>query len=168
MNTFCSPGCGARTPPPGEQKVFISYPSERIDQARRVADALVARQVPVWLDKRELGAGQFFQTRILDGIRRAALFVPVLSTAVRTDANRFFFREWRYAVEHARGFGAEREFIVPCVIDDVRPIEEPRIEAALRESIHIVDVTTDEGLARFVDDVQALYRQLRLTREDRG
>lgn len=141
--------------------IFVSYASEDIDAAARLADALRAARLPVWFDRRVLEAGDQYERRIRDDIRRCSLFVPVLSHHVLTTGRRFFFREWSIAADTSLEYGHGRKFIVPCRIDDV-PRDAPQIPLAIRDT-HIADVTDDASLAAFVSVVRDLYRRYQLT-----
>jgi hypothetical protein len=59
--------------------VFLSYASEDAEAAERIATALRAAGVEVWLDKSELRGGDAWDRQIRGQIRDCALFVPIIS-----------------------------------------------------------------------------------------
>lgn len=148
-------GVAAITPPP--HAIFISYAREDLAAAERVVHALTARKLPVWFDKGALQAGDRYAERISDGIRRSALFVPLVSRRVLTADRRFFFREWNEAIDASKEFS--RTFIVPCALDDV-PRDATQIPRVFRE-LHMEPVSTDAGLERFASEVERQYERAR-------
>jgi hypothetical protein len=73
----------------------------------------------VWLDERRLQPGDRWEEEILTSIRRdIRLFLPVISQHTENREEGYIFKEWREAVERARGIPpGGRTFIVPIVID---------------------------------------------------
>lgn len=99
--------------------IFISYAHEDADAARRLARALLKIGADVWLDERRLQPGDWWEEEILAGIRREVrLFLPVISKQTESREEGYVFKEWRAAVERAKGIPpGGRRFIVPIVID---------------------------------------------------
>jgi hypothetical protein len=62
--------------------------------------------------------GDDWARSIRRGIERCSLFLPVISRQALSEKNlgRYFWQEWDYAAECARGTA----FIIPVVIDDTR------------------------------------------------
>jgi hypothetical protein len=98
--------------------VFVSYASDDRPLAKAVADALSAEGLDVWFDQQELGSGDDFERKIVNAIDRCAVFVPVISKAC-TERRRFFFSEWRAAIEVSKKAGWTSHFLMPVVVDDV-------------------------------------------------
>ena len=98
--------------------VFVSYASGDRPFAKAIADALKAEGIDVWFDQGELGSGDAFERKILGAIERCAVFVPVISNAV-AERRRFFFSEWRAAIDVSKKTGWTSRFLMPVVIDDV-------------------------------------------------
>ncbi|HYI10734.1 MAG TPA: toll/interleukin-1 receptor domain-containing protein [Thermoanaerobaculia bacterium] len=97
--------------------VFVSYASDDRPVAKAIADGLAAAGLDVWFDQGELGSGDAFERKILDAIDRCAVFVPVISSRV-TERRRFFFSEWRAAIDVSKKVGWTTKFLMPVVIDD--------------------------------------------------
>lgn len=100
--------------------VFISYASEDLEAASRLAEGLRAAGLEVWLDKNELQLGDDWARSIRRGIERCSLFLPVISQQSLSEENRrrYFWREWNDADDFARGMAPGEAFIIPIVIDD--------------------------------------------------
>jgi hypothetical protein len=98
--------------------IFVSYASDDRPLAKAVADALVAAGLDVWFDQRELASGDDFARSIANAVDRCAVFVPVISKAVH-ERRRFFFSEWRAAIDVAKKAGWAANFLMPVVVDDV-------------------------------------------------
>jgi hypothetical protein len=108
-------------PPPAEMPadaIFISYAREDIAAVRTLKAALDAAGLTVWFDFDRLAAGDSFDLKIQDHIRRCSLFLPVLSHNAEARSEGFFRREWRYALDRDLGIDPGRPFIVPVAIDD--------------------------------------------------
>jgi TIR domain/SIR2-like domain len=109
-------------PPAGENRkggIFISYVREDADAARRLCDALTKIGGDVWLDEQRLKPGYMWEEEILTSIRRdVGLFLPMISKHTEERDEGYVFKEWREAVERAKGMPpGGRRFIVPIVID---------------------------------------------------
>jgi hypothetical protein len=112
-------GSAARVP---DGAVFVSYASEDLEAASRLAEGLRAAGLEVWLDKTALQTGEDWARGIRRGIERCSLFLPVISRQSLSEENRrrFFWREWNDADGCARGMAPDEVFIIPVVIDDSR------------------------------------------------
>ncbi len=97
--------------------VFLSYAREDGDAALRIAEALRAAGVEVWLDQSELRGGDVWDTKIKKQIIECALFVPIVSANTQARKEGYFRREWRLAVGRTHDMSANVAFIVPVVID---------------------------------------------------
>lgn len=109
----------AAAPAAGKGSIFISYVREDADAARRLSAALADIGGDVWLDERRLQPGDRWEEEILASIRREVrLFLPVISTHTESREEGYVFKEWREAVERAKGIPpGGRRFIFPVVID---------------------------------------------------
>jgi len=102
--------------------ILISYASEDLEAASRLADGLRAAGLEVWLDKNALQMGDDWARSIRRGIERCSLFLPVISQRSLSEENRrrYFWREWNDADDFARGMAPGEAFVIPIVIDDTR------------------------------------------------
>lgn len=109
----------APPPPAGKGSIFISYVREDAEAARRLSAALADIGGDVWLDERRLQPGDRWEEEILASIRREVrLFLPVISRQTESREEGYVFKEWREAVERAKGIpSGGRKFIFPVVID---------------------------------------------------
>jgi TIR domain-containing protein/SIR2-like protein len=100
--------------------IFISYASDDLEAASRLAEGLRAAGLEVWFDKNALQIGDDWARSIRRGIERCSLFLPVISQRSLSEENRrrYFWREWNDADDFARGIAPGEAFIVPIVIDD--------------------------------------------------
>jgi len=102
----------------GTRAVFLSYASQDAEPARRIADALRAFGVEVWLDQSELRGGDAWDQKIRRQIHECALFLPVISQHTQERAEGYFRREWKLGVDRTQDMAEDVPFIVPVVIDD--------------------------------------------------
>jgi hypothetical protein len=113
-------GPAGRSLPTGA--IFISYASEDLEAAGRLAESLRSSGLEVWLDKNTLQMGDDWARSIRRGIERCSLFLPVISRQAVSEENRrrYFWREWNDADDFARGMAPDETFIIPVIIDDTR------------------------------------------------
>src|SRR5262249_36132178 len=69
---------GGKGPAP---RVFLSHSSHDKEFVRRLADDLMALDLKIWLDERELGPGESIVGGISGGLREADYLIVVLSRA---------------------------------------------------------------------------------------
>lgn len=113
-------GAGGRNIPAGA--IFVSYASDDLAAAGRLAEGLRAAGLEVWFDKEALQPAESWARGIRRGIERCSLFLPVISRQAVSEENRrrYFWREWNDADDLARGMAPDEAYIVPVVIDDTR------------------------------------------------
>jgi hypothetical protein len=113
-------GTGGGSIPAGA--IFISYASDDLEAASRLAEGLRAAGLEVWFDKEALQLAEGWARGIRRGIERCSLFLPVISRRAVSEENRrrYFWREWNDADDLARGMAPDEAYIVPVVIDDTR------------------------------------------------
>jgi TIR domain/SIR2-like domain len=111
---------GGRNVPAGA--IFLSYASDDLAAAGRLAEGLRAAGLEVWFDKEALQLAEPWARGIRRGIERCSLFLPVISRQAVSEENRrrYFWREWNDADDLARGMAPDEAYIVPVVIDDTR------------------------------------------------
>lgn len=112
--------------------VFLSYASQDVAAAQRLADALRAAGIEVWFDLNELRGGDAWDTKIRRQIKECALFLPVISMHTQARLEGYFRREWRLAVERMHDMDDDMPFLVPIVIDDT-PDTVARVPERFRE-----------------------------------
>lgn len=118
---------------PGESKaVFLSYASEDLAAAERVAAALQAAGIEVWLDKSELRGGDVWDTKIRGKIRGCALFVALISAHSHTRTEGYFRFEWKLAIDRSHHMASDRPFLLPIVVDGTAEAE-ARVPDRFRE-----------------------------------
>jgi hypothetical protein len=138
--------------------VFVSYASEDRAVAKTIADALSAKGLDVWFDRDELGSGDDFRRKIESAIDRCAVFVPVISKACG-DPRRFFFQEWRAAIDVSKKASFTARFLMPVVIDDVA-YDDERVPREFRQ-LHWERVAAEGPEPRWVEEVQKEVRAFR-------
>lgn len=102
-----------------EGSVFLSYAHEDRGAVEAIRDELERAHVDVWLDREDLQPGDPWEEKILRGIEKCSVFVPVLSRHVLTPQRRFFRLEWDQADRVARLAPLSMSFIVPVALDDI-------------------------------------------------
>jgi TolB-like protein/Tfp pilus assembly protein PilF len=122
----------ARIDPNPGAAVFISYASQDASAAARIADALHAAGIEVWLDLSELRGGDAWDRSIRKQIKTCALFLPLISRSTHDRDEGYFRLEWKLAVDRCHLMAADRAFLLPVVIDDT-PDDDERVPERFRE-----------------------------------
>lgn len=101
--------------------VFISYSRSDENKARRLYDSLVSLGLNVWYDRRNLAAGDNWLERIKKSIESTKFFIGMVSESMKSQAHEshVYRKEWNMAIEHAKGMGSKRGFIIPVSLDGV-------------------------------------------------
>lgn len=145
--------------------VFVSYASENLEEASRIADGLRSAGLEVWFDKNALQMGDNWARSIRRGIERCSLFLPLISRQALGEENRrrYFWREWMEADDLARGMAPDEAFIIPIVIDDTRIDGAPLPESFKRaQGKSLPGANFTPGVARrLVELVREFHRRRR-------
>jgi TolB-like protein len=97
--------------------VFLSYASEDVEAAERIATTLRAAGIEVWFDRSELRGGDAWDHTIHQQIHACSLFLPVISAHTDERDEGYFRREWNLAVERTADMAGDKPFLLPVVID---------------------------------------------------
>jgi len=111
--------------------VFISYSRDDKEAVGTLVRGLRPAQIPVWVDKQRLHAGENYQRNLEYAVKSGcSFFVSVISRASESDPTRFVHTERRWAAQrHVDGF----VYYIPVVIDDTK---EPTLEPPSFAKIH--------------------------------
>ena len=151
-----------------QNAVFISYcrtdasgaVSRDQDVALAIRDALVARDVDVWLDQRALEGGDDYSKKIRRYINTCSVFLPLISQTTESRPDGFFRMEWGWALERLPHFtGSDRQFLFPVLIDNTDPVQAKVPDEFKR--IHFTKMLSGTPDAELLDRVQMLYQKAR-------
>jgi hypothetical protein len=135
--------------PESQPHVFISYTSEDIDIARRVAEALQGAGIEVWWDKWCISSGDSLRQKIDEGIGGCTHFLALLTP-------RSIKKPW---VNQEMDAGLIRKLNDQCRFLPVRH-ELPASELPpLLSGIASASITTDADIAQLINDIYALTRK---------
>jgi TolB-like protein/Tfp pilus assembly protein PilF len=97
--------------------VFLSYASQDAEAAQKIAEALRANGIEVFLDQSELRGGDAWDQKIRHEIHDCALFIPIVSRHTQQRLEGYFRHEWKLAIERTHHMAEQKPFLVPVVID---------------------------------------------------
>jgi TolB-like protein/tetratricopeptide (TPR) repeat protein len=120
--------------------VFLSYASEDAPAAQRIADALRAAGIDVWLDQSELRGGDAWDRQIRGWIHECQLFIALISAHSEARDEGYFRREWKLAVDRTHDMLDKKAFLLPVAIDAT-----PERGAAVPDKFHEVQWTRLSG-----------------------
>jgi TolB-like protein/Flp pilus assembly protein TadD len=146
--------------------VFLSYASQDAEAAQRIAEALRAGGIEVFLDQSELRGGDAWDQKIRRQIKNCTLFIPVISQHTHERAEGYFRLEWKLAIDRSHLIMANKAFLVPVVIDDTRDNDEN-----VPDKFHEVQWTRLSGgetPTAFVERIQRLLSDEALPPSDRS
>jgi len=134
--------------------VFLSYASQDAEAAQKIADALRAGGIEVFIDQSELRGGDVWDQKIRREIHDCALFIPMISANTASRHEGYFRLEWDLADQRSHMMARNRVFIVPVCLDATR-----ETGADVPESFHRVQWTRlpeGETSSAFVERVRRL------------
>ena len=134
--------------------VFLSYASEDVSAAERIAAALRAAGIEVWIDKSELRGGDAWDQSIRRQIKACGLFIPVISRHAHDRIEGYFRLEWKLAVDRSHLIAPDQAFLLPVAIDDT-PQSDERIPDRFRE-LQWTRLAAGVASPAFVDRVRRL------------
>ena len=103
--------------------VFLSYASRDAEAAHKIAEALRAGGIEVFLDQSELRGGDAWDQKIRHEIHDCALFIPIVSQHTQERLEGYFRHEWNLAIERVHHMAQQKLFLVPVVVDSTRDQE---------------------------------------------
>lgn len=130
--------------------IFVSYAREDEDRARDIVRAMTKLGYGVWFDKDSLLPGQKWKPTIERAIRRASVFLAVLSHRAVSKRG-FVQRELKAALEVLEEIPEDEIFVIPVRLDDCKVTD-----SRLRE-LHYVDLFPDfeSGIEKVVAAMEA-------------
>lgn len=137
-----------------EIDIFISYASEDLEIAKKVAEMLTSLGAKLWFDKDGLKLSDKFEVEITNAIKKAKRFMPLLSENTLKPEARFFRKEWKIADDASKErFGLK--YISPIIIDYSDEKDE-RIPESFRDC-HIISFQSADirkELQRFIRSIR--------------
>jgi hypothetical protein len=124
---------------------------------------LRAAQIPVWLDRQRLQAGENYERSIEFLVKNAcSFFLSVISRATDLDATRFVHVERRWAAQrHVDGF----VYYIPVVIDET---ETPKLEPPEFGKIHYDRLPKGVVTAPFANRLRQWVEEYRMSGQPRA
>jgi hypothetical protein len=134
--------------------VFLSYASEDVGAAERIATALRSAGIEVWFDREELRGGDVWDRRIREQIHGCRLFMPIISSHTEARIEGYFRREWKLAVDRTHDLSERVAFLIPAVIDSTTE-QKADVPDAFRR-VQWTRLLSEQIPAAFVDRVRQL------------
>jgi hypothetical protein len=143
--------------------VFISYSRDDQAAAIELALGLIAAQVPVWLDKVRLSAGENYERGLENAVKNdASFFISLISKATESDQKRYVHRERLWASERqSDGF----VFYIPVLIEDIKEVKQ---EPEKFSKIHRESLLNGKITSAFAKRMQLLIDEHRISGQPRG
>lgn len=142
--------------------IFISYARDDLGVAQRIAHALHAAGLEVWLDFGRLQAGDAWDIKIRRNIEVCSFFVPLISQTTETRQEGYFRREWNIAADRALNFADDVPFILPVTIDDTQA-HAARVPERFKRA-HWIRLPAGEVTGELVECLRQLMADYRASR----
>jgi hypothetical protein len=142
-------------------KIFISYAKENRIAADKIFAALKAKDLDPWMDASQLEPGDDFKKVILENIKTAALFIPVISETIFDPGERFYKLEWNTAIASLTRRLCNEDFIVPIIVDSLSP-NDPKIPEQFNTR-HCSTFNNGELPEEFANAIQTKIRKIKGT-----
>ena len=133
--------------------VFLNYASQDAGPAQKIAEALRAGGIEVFLDQSELRGGAW-DKKIRHEIHDCVLFIPIVSHHTQERLEGYFRHEWNLAIERTHHMAENKAFLVPVVVDDT-PEHDASIPEKFRE-LQWTHLPAGETPPQFVTRIQKL------------
>jgi len=137
---------GATNPNP---RVFLSYTSDDVEIARRVAEALEAAGIEVWWDKWCIAAGDSLRRKIDEGIGGCTHFLVLLTP-------RSINKPW---VNQEMDAGLVRKLNDQCRFLPIRHELPPSELPPLLSGIASASISADADIAQLINDIYGVTRK---------
>jgi TolB-like protein/Flp pilus assembly protein TadD len=134
--------------------VFLSYASQDAEAAQKIAEALRAGGIEVFLDQSELRGGDAWDRKIRHEIHDCVLFIPIVSQHTQERLEGYFRHEWNLAIERAHHMAESKASLVPVVIDGT-PDHDRSVPEKFRE-LHWTRLPAGETPPEFVTRIKKL------------
>lgn len=144
--------------------VFVSYSRDDLDAVRKLVGSLRTAQIPVWVDKQRLQAGENYERSLEFAVKNGcSFFLSCISQATEADPTRFVHRERKWAAQrHVDGF----VFYLPVALDDIGG--QPKLEPPEFSKIHFDRLPGGEVTPAFISRLQSLVAEWRLSGQPRA
>ena len=139
-----------------EKHAFVSYVHEDRPHVDKMCRALKAADIPVWVDKTELGPGVDWRRTIRDAIRSDSMvFLACFSATLSERETSYQFEELNLAVEEFRLRPPGRIWLISVRFDDCE-IPDIELSATMRlNHLQQVDLFGDDYMEHVVGLITA-------------
>ena len=141
------------------KSIFLSYARpdmQVVENLRKNIEQI--GNITCWYDKEELGLGDNWRQKIVDGIRKADLFMPLISANSLNHEEGFVQKEWWDGVNESIRRNADKietKFLVPVVIDE-SPLYGDAIAKHFDPKINISKVPLGNPDEKFVGEIKKI------------
>lgn len=143
--------------------VFISYSRDDQEAATELALGLMAAQIPVWMDKGRLAAGENYERSLEHAVKNdASFFISLISKATESRLDRYVHRERAWAAErHVDGY----VYYLPVLIEELQKVE---LEPVVFAKMHRETLPQGKVTPAFAQRILGLVEEYRTSGQPRG
>jgi len=149
-----------RNPNTGKTKsIFLSYTRadmEAVESMKKGIEQL--GNVTCWYDKRELEPGDDWREKIVVNIRKADLFMPLISANSLEHEDGYVQKEWSQGTNEWIFRNADKKadkYLIPVIIDDSKAYGE-KISKHFDSKINFTKVPQGNPNAEFLEDIKKI------------
>lgn len=133
----------------GPPSVFLSYASEDVQLAERIANSLQANGIDTWWDKWSISTGDSLRLKIDEGLSNCTHFLVLLTPQSIT-------KRW---VNQEMDAGLVRRLNDACRFLPVRYTLPPSELPPLLSGMHAPEITADEDFTQLINDIHGVSRK---------
>lgn len=149
-----------RNPADGKSKsIFLSYTRADMQAVENMKKAIEQiGNITCWYDKRELEPGDDWRERIVVSIRKADLFMPLISENSLEHEDGYVQKEWMQGTNEWIFRNADKKadkYLIPVVIDDSK-LYSDKITKHFDSKINIAKVPAGNPNEEFLNDIKKI------------
>ena len=138
-------------------RVFISYPRELQESAKKIEAQLQHRKFDTFLDTEQINPSQAWQLVIENEIKKASVFVILYDSGAAADKTRYFSVEIDHIIGHIKEqLEASQKQIIPVIFHPTTPEDLPHF----LEDLQAIKATTN-GLTDKGKDLHWIYKVIK-------
>lgn len=146
--------------PVSPPKVFISYCSERVDDARKLHDKLLERGLDPFFDKERIDGGDRWRQVLEEEIRASLFFVLMVSPEIFSRPESVVFREVREAMDREKDLPLNSKFFFPVqVAGEEKKFDDPHFAEIQHQPLTDSDEDRDALASRILKEHQRRSRR---------
>lgn len=139
------------------RSVFLSYTRSDVPALENLKKSLEEiGSIDCWYDKEKLNPGDIWKREIISNIRKADIFMPLISANSLDHENGYVQKEWTEGINTSL-CRPDAKFLIPVVIDDSKLYGE-KIKNIFGSDINMTRIPEGKPNQEFLDDIKKILK----------